>query len=48
MPTAIGHKLQALRLFPDFEFTVVRAALGPEQVRSLDLPSSPLKEGESE
>ena len=48
MPTAIGRKLQALRdlLFPELEFTVVHAALGPEQVRELDLPSSPLKEGE--
>jgi hypothetical protein len=49
MPTAIGRKLQALRdlLFPDLEFTVVHAALGPEQVRRLNLPSSPLKDGES-
>jgi hypothetical protein len=40
--------LQALRdlLFPELEFTVVHAALGPEQVRELGLPSSPLKEGE--
>ena len=49
MPVAIGRKLQALRdlLFPSLEFTVVHAALGPEQVRRLNLPSSPLKEGES-
>jgi hypothetical protein len=49
MPTAIGRKLQALRdlLFPDLEFTVVHVALGPDQVRRLELPSSPLKEGES-
>jgi hypothetical protein len=49
MPTAIGRKLQALRdlLFPDLEFTVVHVALGPDQVRRLNLPSSPLKEGES-
>jgi hypothetical protein len=49
MPTVIGRKLQALRdlLFPDLKFTVVHAALGPEQVRRLDLPDSPLKEGES-
>jgi hypothetical protein len=48
MPTGIGRKLQALRdlLFPTLRFTVVHAALGPEQVRDLDLPSSPLKEGE--
>ena len=49
MPTAIARKLQALRdlLFPTFRFTVVHAALGPEQVRSLGLPSSPLKDGET-
>jgi hypothetical protein len=49
MPTVIGRKLQALRdlLFPDLEFTVVHAALGPDQVRRLNLPDSPLKEGES-
>jgi hypothetical protein len=48
MPTVIGRKLQALRdlLFPTLRFTVVHAALGPEQVRGLDLPSSPLKDGE--
>jgi hypothetical protein len=48
MPTVIGRKLQALRdlLFPSLEFTVVHAALGPEQVSDLGLPSSPLKEGE--
>ena len=48
MPTIIGRKLQALRdfLFPEFRFTVAHAALGPEQVRELDLPSSPLKDGE--
>ena len=47
MPTAIGRKLQALRdlMFPELEFTVVHAALGPDQVA--DLPSSPLKDGES-
>jgi hypothetical protein len=48
MPTSIGRKLQALcdLLFPDLQFTVVHAALSPDQARSLDLPSSPLKEGE--
>jgi hypothetical protein len=48
MPTIIGRKLQALRdfLFPALDFKVVHAALGPEQVRELNLPSSPLKEGE--
>ena len=49
MPAAIGRKMQALRVlkFPMLEFTVVHAALGPEQVRDLDLPDSPLKEGEN-
>jgi hypothetical protein len=48
MPTAIGRKLQALHdlKFPELEFTVVHAALSPEQARGLDLPSSPLKQGE--
>ena len=48
MPTVIGRKLQALRdlKFPSLEFTVVHAALSPEQASGLDLPSSPLKEGE--
>ena len=48
MPTTIGRKLQGLRdlLFPDLKFTVVHAALGPDQVRRLGLPDSPLKEGE--
>ena len=48
MPTAIGRKLQALKalLFPEWEFTVVHAALSPDQARGLDLPSSPLKDGE--
>ena len=37
MPTAIGRKLQALRDLRSrsFSFTVVHAALGPEQVRDL-------------
>jgi hypothetical protein len=48
MPTAIGRKLQALRdlKFPELEFTLVQAGLSPDQARALDLPSSPLKEGE--
>ena len=48
MPVAISRKLQALKdlLFPTLEFTVVHAALGPEQVRELELPSSPMKSGE--
>jgi hypothetical protein len=48
MPISIGRKLQAFRdlLFPQLKFEVVPVALTPEQVRELDLPSSPLKEGE--
>jgi hypothetical protein len=48
IPTAIGRKLQALGdlLFPQLRFTVAHAALGSDQARRLDLPSSPLKEGE--
>jgi hypothetical protein len=48
MPTVIGRKLQALRdlLFPDLEYTLVPIGLSPDQARTLDLPSSPLKEGE--
>jgi hypothetical protein len=48
MPTSIGRKLQALRdlKFHLVEFTVVHAALSPKQARTLDLPSSPLKDGE--
>ena len=48
MPVSIGRKLQAFRdlLFPQLKFEVVPVALTPEQVRELDLPSTPLKEGE--
>lgn len=48
MPVSIGRKLQALHdlLFPDLRFEVVPAALTVEQVRELDLPSTPLKETE--
>jgi hypothetical protein len=48
MAVSIARKLQAFRdlLFPDFRFEVVPIALEPEQVRSLDLPSTPLKESE--
>ena len=48
MPVVIGRKLQALKdlLFPELEFTVVHAALGPEQVRRLRLPDLPIKDGE--
>ena len=48
MPVSIARKLQALRdlLFPSLRFEVVQAALTVEQVRDLDLPSTPLKETE--
>ena len=48
MPISIGRKLQAFRdlLFPHLEFEVVPVALTPEQVGELNLPSTPLKEGE--
>ena len=48
MPVSIGRKLQALHdlLFPDLRFEVVPAALTVEQVRDLNLPSTPLKETE--
>jgi hypothetical protein len=48
MPVSIGRKLQAFHdlLYPDLRFEVVPIALEPEQVRDLDLPSTPLKETE--
>jgi hypothetical protein len=48
MAVSIGRKLQAFRdaLFPDLRFEVVPIALTEEQVRSLALPSTPLKEAE--
>jgi hypothetical protein len=48
MPVSISRKLQAFKdlLFPQLEFEVVPVALTPEQVRELDLPSTPLKAGE--
>jgi hypothetical protein len=48
MPISIGRKLQAFKdlLFPKLKFEVVPVALTPDQVRELDLPSTPLKEGE--
>ena len=48
MPVSIGRKLQALRdlLFKGLRFEVVPAALTVEQVRDLNLPSTPLKETE--
>jgi len=48
MAVSIGRKLQALRdlCFPTLEFEVLPTALTVEQVRDLNLPSTPLKEGE--
>jgi hypothetical protein len=48
MPTAIGRKMQAMRdsLFPRLMYKVVHVGLSPEQAKELDLPSSPIKEGE--
>jgi len=48
MPISIGRKLQGLRdlLFPNLRFEVTPAALTVEQVRELNLPSTPLKETE--
>jgi hypothetical protein len=48
MAVSIGRKLQAFRdlLFPGLEFEVVPIALTEDQVRELDLPSTPLKETE--
>ena len=48
MAVSIARKLQALHdlLFPDLRFEVVPVALNPDQVRSLNLPSTPLKETE--
>jgi hypothetical protein len=49
MPISIGRKLQAFndQFFPELEFEVVPVALTAEQVEEFDLPSTPLKEGES-
>ena len=48
MAVSIGRKLQALRdlCFPEFKFEVVPVALTVQQVRDLNLPSTPLKETE--
>jgi hypothetical protein len=49
MPISIARKLKAFRdlLFLKLKFEVV-VGLTPKQVRELNLPSTPLKEGESE
>jgi hypothetical protein len=48
MPVSIGRKLQALRdlYFPELRFEVIPLALTVDQVRDLDLPSTPLKDTE--
>jgi hypothetical protein len=48
MAVSIGRKLQAFRdlLYPGLEFEVIPLALTEDQVRALDLPSTPLKETE--
>jgi hypothetical protein len=48
MSVSIGRKLQAFRdlLFPKLRFEVVPVALTVDQVRELELPSTPLKETE--
>jgi DNA topoisomerase VI subunit B len=45
MPVSVARKLQALRYshFPDLDIEVHRVALLPDQVKRLDLPSTPLK-----
>jgi hypothetical protein len=48
MSVSLGRKLQAARdlFFPDLKFELVPVALTVDQVRELDLPSTPLKETE--
>jgi len=48
MPVSDARKIQALRdfKFPDLQIELHHAALTIEQVRRLDLPSTPLKDGE--
>src|SRR5262249_9800209 len=48
MPIVVARKLQALRdlKHPDLDIRVYRVALTYEQCVSLNLPSTPLKEGE--
>jgi hypothetical protein len=48
MAVSIGRKLQAFHdlLFPTLEFEVIPIALTEDQVRDLDLPSTPLKQTE--
>jgi hypothetical protein len=48
MAIEVGRKLQAFKasLYPDLVFRQYRAALTPDQVPDLDLPSTPLKDTE--
>ena len=48
MPISLCRKLQAFTEldFPDLQWEVHRAALTPEHVRTMDLPSTPMKETE--
>jgi hypothetical protein len=48
MAVSIAHKVRAFHdmLFPDLRFRVFAPALTVEQVNTLDLPSTPLKESE--
>jgi hypothetical protein len=48
MPISLSRKLQAFTLldFPDLDWQVHRAALTPEHVRTMGLPSTPLKPSE--
>lgn len=48
MPVEVSRKVQALCdiKFPDLDIEVHRCALLPEQVQSLGLPETPMKEGE--
>jgi hypothetical protein len=45
---SIARKLQALQdlLFPQLRWEIVPVVLSPEQVRQLDLPEEPIKEGD--
>ena len=49
IPATVARRLQAFRdlLYHDLEFEVRPVAMTDEQVRSLDLPSTPLKETEA-
>lgn len=48
MVNTIAHNLRALKefKFPDFEYRIVHAAIRPDQVKKLKLPSAPLSDNE--